>query len=353
VGPGWRFLEDQGDDPRLRWATVSGLPRTPLERRIRRPALARWRAAAEAVRIACAGGPGPASGAAGGAASKAAGGAASEAAGGTVLVSHLPLMAAATNSLRRVRCPGVPHVAFAFNFTDLPRGARREFLVRALRGIDEFVVFSRFERDLYAERLDLPRERIRFLPWAMEPPRPGPVSPLPESVAGGGYLAAIGGEGRDYALLARVMTNRPQLRLAIVARTYSVAGIDFPPNVTVFTDLPLDQTWRLAADSLGLVIPLRSETTACGHITMVGAQHLGLPLVVTRSRGVADYVADGVTAQVVPAGDGAALGTAIDRLAEGRPAVRAMAAQAQAQAASENALPAWVAYFSDLADRFG
>ena len=311
---------------------ISGRARNALERRIRRPALARWRAAAEAV------------------------GTARQAAAGSeapVLVSHLPLMATATETLRRIRCPKVPHIAFAFNFTDLPRGLRRRFLERSLRGIDEFVVFSRFEQDLYVRELGLPPERIRFLPWAMDPPAPGPHSPLPEAFTSGGYLCAIGGEGRDYALLARVMATRPDLRMAVVARPYSIEGIDFPSNMMVFTNLPSDQTWRIAEDSGGLVIPLRSATTACGHITMVGAQLLGLPLVVTESRGVADYVEDGVTAQVIPARDATALGTALDRLSAGDAEVGTMAAAARTRARQQNDLANWVGYFSDLADRLG
>ena len=50
MGPDWRFLEPLSTDPAITWSTHSGLPRTPLERRIRRPALARYRAAFEAAR---------------------------------------------------------------------------------------------------------------------------------------------------------------------------------------------------------------------------------------------------------------------------------------------------------------
>lgn len=328
AGSDWRFLAPVCDDPGLSWDVVLGQPRNRLERAIRRPHLGRWRAAAEAAR------------------------AARSTANSAMLVSHLPMMAVATNVMRRVFCPGVPHIAFAFNFTDLPQGKRRAFLTRALAGIDEFVVFSRFERGLYAETLGLPEARIRFLPWAMEAPIPGPESPLPPDLRARGYLSAIGGEGRDYALLAEVMRARPDQRMVIVARPYSLSGIRFPENVTVFTNLPGPVTWRIAADARALAIPLKTETTACGHITMVGAQLLGLPLIVTRSQGVADYVTPDQTAQIVPAGDAAALGAALDRVLEDPADLQRMAAAAKAKAQVENALSTWVAYFSDLATRF-
>jgi glycosyltransferase involved in cell wall biosynthesis len=260
-------------------------------------------------------------------------------------------MAAATNLMRRSLCPSVPQVAFAFNFTDLPQGGRRVYMTRALAGIDDFVVFSRFEQPLYADIFGIPEDRIHFLPWAMEAPVPGPENPLPEALRRAGYLSAIGGEGRDYALLAEVMRKRPQMRMVVVARPYSIAGIDFPENVTVFTNLPVPTTWRIAADSNGLTIPLKTDTTACGHITMVGAQLLGLPLIVTRSRGVADYVTEAI-AQMVPARDSAALGAALDRVLQDPAGVARMAEAAQARATTENALATWVDYFRRLALRF-
>ncbi len=264
-----------------------------------------------------------------------------------ILVSHLPAMAAATNLLRRTICPNTRQIAFAFNFTDLPQGWRRAWFEYALRGIDEFVVFSRFEQPLYAAHFGIPEEHIRFLPWAMDRPEPGPNSPVQGLLAPGSYLCAIGGEGRDYALLAEVMRRMPEVPLVIVARPYSIAGLNFPPNVRVFTNLPAPETWRIAVDSRGLVIPLKTDTTACGHITLVGAQLLGVPLVITRSRGVEDYVTEGETARLVMAGDADSLYDALGWLHHQPEAARAMAQRACNLAEERSRLEIWVRYFAD------
>jgi glycosyltransferase involved in cell wall biosynthesis len=208
------------------------------------------------------------------------------------------------------------------------------------------VVFSRFEKELYAGYFGIDPERIRFLPWAMDPPVPGPENPV-----SGDYVCAVGGEARDYALLARAMARLPEIRAVIVARPSSLAGIDLPGNVTAFTNLPAPQTWRIAADSLGMVVPLRTDRTACGHITMVGAQLLGLPLVITRSAGIADYAREGENAVLVPAGDEDALAAAVSRLAGDRAAMRELGRRARGIAARENALAGWVEYFRDLPAR--
>ena len=338
IPPGWRFIEPQWSRAGTSWDFVHGVPQNALERLVRRPNLARYRAARQAARLARG---------------------AQAAQERPVLVSHLPRMAAATNAARAVSCPDVPHMAFAFNFTDLPAGADLGRLRRLLKTVDAFAVFSRMELALYPPLLDLDPERFHFVPWAMDPPEAGPQNPMaaplsPQAEAAAPpYLCAVGGEARDYPLLAQAMAALPHLRMAVVARPHSIAGISFSDNVTVFTNLPAPQTWALVQGSLGLVVPLRSAETACGHITIVGAQLLGVPLAVTASSGVADYVDSDDIALRLPAGDLGALRAALETLAEDRAAARARAGAAQALAAERSAPAAWVRFFEDRLDALG
>lgn len=312
--PDWRFLADASDDPTLVWRTHSGLPRNALERLIRRPSLSRWRAALEAALEARRGSD-------------------------VLLVSHLPLMAAATNLFRRLLCPRVRHIAFAFNFTDLPTGWRRRFLAWAFRGIDEFVVFSRFERERYAAWFGIPIDKLHFIPWVMDAPIPGPDNPAREFRP---YLCSVGGEGRDYPLLIEAMRNLPHVRLVIVARPHSLAGVALPKNVMLLTNRPVAETWAIAAGSEGMVLPLRTDTTACGHITLVGAQLLGLPLAITRSRGVDNYVRDGETALLMEPGDKTDVIRAITTLVDDKAGASSRASAARRQA-KDRTIALWLA----------
>ncbi|MEM8753185.1 MAG: hypothetical protein AAGF90_09435, partial [Pseudomonadota bacterium] len=253
LGPEWRFLEPETNDPRLRFDFVRGLPANAMERAVRRPNLARWRAALEAARAARA--------------------------EGSVLVSHLPRMSAAANLARRAFAPRARHLAFSFNFTDPPVGRAVGYYRRALGSVDRFVVYSRYEKGFYADLLGLQEDRIDFLPWAMETPVYDEAASRPVE---GDYLCAVGGEARDYAMLFEAMRALPDLPMVVIARPYSVAGLTAPANVTVMTNVPPPITWRIARDALAMAIPLRSSETACGHVTIVGAQRLGLPLAVTR-----------------------------------------------------------------------
>jgi hypothetical protein len=314
----WRFLEPLSQNPDISWDFHYGRARNSLERAVPRPALGRYRAAFSAA-MAARRDP------------------------NAVLVSHLPRMSAATNIFRKRLSPASKQIAFAFNFTDLPQGADHARLARGLQGIDEFIVFSNWEISVYSELFGIPSTKFRYLPWAMEPPVAGPDNPV-----SGQYLCAIGGEGRDYALLARAMAKLPDINMVIVARPHSIAGLEFSDNVRVFTNLPAPQTWCIASDSLGLVVPLKTDTTACGHVTLVGAQLLGIPLLITRSRGVEDYVEDGRTAALVQAQDPEALIAAIQDMVKTPARAREIAQQAQQKARVQNSLAGWLAYFEKV-----
>ncbi len=319
----WRFLEPYNTSPELTWDMHYGRPRNMLERRITRPALGRYRACLSAVRAA-------------------------RQRKSAVLVSHLPNVTLATAAMARVIAPNCPHIAFAFNYTHLPTGRRLDLSRRHFKAVQEFTVFSRYEVRLYAELFDLPPERFTFLPWAMEVPEVAADQPRPFERP---YLCAIGGEGRDYRVLADAMRMAPELRLAIVARPASVEGISFPDNVKIFTNLPAPVTWAIAKQSCGMAIALRSDHTPNGHVTMVGAQRLGVPLVVTRSVGVADYV-DGQTALMVQPQEAADMAQALRETADDPVGAQVRAARARANAERECDPRVWLRYFVDLDARF-
>lgn len=320
MDPEWQFLRPKMPDPAYTWETHTTRAQAGLPGGVR---MRRIQACLHAVRTA-------------------------QRSESPILISHLPNMAALTNLARKIFAQRVPQIAFAFNFTDLPSGIRRAAYTRALRGIDEMVVFSSHEQSLYAEHLGIPSDRIRFLKWAMDAPKPGPRSP---EVPDGPYVCAIGGEARDYALLAHAMRALPRHHAVIVARPYSVTGIDFPDNVQVHLNLPPETTWRLAVDSLGMVLPLRSRETMCGHITFVAAQLLGIPMVVTDTLGLQDYIAPETVFRTVPAKDLEALSSAIQDLYTQRDAAVCIATAGRTHARTENKLDHWVAYLQDAVER--
>lgn len=322
MGPDWSFLGSRMRDPDIAWQTVSsksyqGSDRSRRFRMCRDGALA----AKDAIKV----GEKP------------------------LLISHLPNVAGLTNVARRVYCPKVPQLAFAFNFTTLPKGIRKAGFQRTLHGIDEFVVFSRYEKELYSENFGIAPERLHFLKWAMDAPKAD--EPTSESGKGAPYICAIGGEARDYDLFAKAMKALPHRKAKVVARPYSISGIDFPENVEVATNLSPGETWRIATDSLGMALPLLSSTTTCGHITFVAAQLLGIPLVATECLGLSDYISPSRVFRTVPSGNLDALVEATDSLFDEQDAAQEKAQAVQEIANVEHNPDTWVTYMRDLLAR--
>jgi glycosyltransferase involved in cell wall biosynthesis len=135
-----------------------------------------------------------------------------------------------------------------------------------------------------------------------------------EAFVGGEYIAAIGGEGRDYATLFEAARGMPDCRFVVVAREHNLLNLHIPRNVTCFTNLPLLDTMNVLQNARIAVIPLLTNRTPCGHVTMVAGMHLGKAQVVSYSEGVVNYIEDGETGLYARAGDAADLKRQMSRL---------------------------------------
>jgi glycosyltransferase involved in cell wall biosynthesis len=273
---------------RIEWHRFAGVPKNALERSIRRPRLSRYRAALGCTIQA--------------------------AARGDILISHLPLMSAALEATRLLGFRLPPHLAFAFNFTELPSGRRRRYLQRRFAKIDQFCVYSAYETGLYSTFFELPPSRFKATLWTQPPPqirsRSIAGSPRPRPL-----VAAIGTEGRDFATMLAASRKLRSIDFLIVARSPELLA-DLPTNVEVKFGLPFDEVWDQARRAHAVLVPLLEESTCCGHITIVSAQQLGIPLIITRSHASREYIEGCEATSVVQPGDVEALACAIEQVVE-------------------------------------
>jgi len=241
------------------WSDFSGLPANSLERRVTKPRLSRIRAAFQGVAQSA----------------------------GHPIISHLPGMTTAVVEAQAILRNRSPHLAFSFNFTDLPVGFNRLRMTKAFARVVRFCVYSAFERKLYSDYFKIPPERFVQCLWAQRTPV---VSSVPATDIKR-YVCAIGGEGRDYATLIEAARKLPDLQFILVVRPHSIQ-CDVPSNVEVRCNVESSIAWRLAVDSILMVLPLRSEVTCCGQITLVSAEQLGIPIVTSTSHATSEYTED-------------------------------------------------------------
>jgi glycosyltransferase involved in cell wall biosynthesis len=286
--PNWRWVSPALAAEPADWTFFSNVPQNALERAIRRPRLSRYRACL-----------GLAAGARTGRFD--------------LIVTHHPLVTCWTELFCRGR-RSCPHFAFAFNFTRLPAGLRRAVMRRAFSTVDRFIVFSNFERALYADYFQLPLDRFEMVHWGVREPEGlltgGPNSSSSNSPA----ICAVGSQARDYGTLLEAMRRLPHIPLTLVATAANLRGLAVPPNVTLRLDIPRREAEAVIRQSRFMVLPLLHSGVPCGHVTMVTAMFSSRAILATESSGISDYLISGQNGRTVPAGDAAALAAAIEQL---------------------------------------
>jgi len=262
--PDWNFIEDHYYGDPVTWRYYSANPRNVIERLVKRPKIGRYRACASASL--------------------------SLKTESDVVISHLPRTTYWQSVFMKKLGKQNRHLAFSFNFTDLPDAKLRAKMTRGFCSIDKFVVYSEYERKLYSDFFSIPDEKIDMLHWAADEPLcdDSIIAQLPNN-----YYCSVGGEGRDYRTLIKAFAKMPSLQLVIVTRPQAIEGISLPSNVHLYCNLPSSQYWSVVAHSKALLLPLRDEDTPCGHITLVGAMRLGKPIISSFSQGTSDYFKPG------------------------------------------------------------
>jgi glycosyltransferase involved in cell wall biosynthesis len=180
----------------------------------------------------------------------------------------------------------IKHIAFAFNFPELPRGLKRRWMISAFQNISQFITYSTLEKQLYHDYFGIPLDRIQVRFWAVGVPKVEPETSLEVR----DYICAVGGNGRDYRTLMAAMKQLPDIPLVIVVRPDNLKGLFIPPNVKVLVNISKGNAMNIIAHSRFMVLPLKGSQIPCGHVTLVAAMHLGKGFIITNSEGVSDYV---------------------------------------------------------------
>ena len=190
------------------------------------------------------------------------------------------------------------------------RGGLRATAYRWLyRAVDGVIVFSSNQRTTLIDLLDLAPDRVHVVPFGIDLDE---VAAIPTCL--GGRVVAAGRDlGRDWPTLVEAVQGT-DWGLDLITRPHQVAALDLPPNVDFHGAVGrAEYLGRLAAASV-VVIPTFVREYPTGQTVLLEAMALGKACVVTDTPAMREYVADGVTALLVPPGDPEALRRAVDRL---------------------------------------
>lgn len=219
-----------------------------------------------------------------------------------VLITHNPRQSFWCSVFLFLSRTSVKHIAYAFNFYDLPMGTKRKLQTLVYKNVNYFVVHSHVEKDLYSKHFRIPSNRIDVQLWWMEKPEFSPSEPLEKS----DYICAIGGNARDYESLLEAMRRLPDIKLVVVARPKNFENLELPSNVDVLFNIEMPEAMNILNYSRFMVLPLTSSEERCGHVTLVAAMQLGKAFLATDAIGIQDYVRpgyNGITCQAASPSD--------------------------------------------------
>jgi glycosyltransferase involved in cell wall biosynthesis len=214
----------------------------------------------------------------------------------------------------RVLRSNVPLISFSFHYSILPSGIRLTLAKWAFRRVARFIVHSEPERARYANYFGLPIQLFDLVRWGVEPASVEAGEGPP--VIPGPYICAVGKDGRDYQTLIEAMQGLPNLNLVVVAQPHNLKSISVPDNVRILVNIPLQDAMNIMKYCQFMALPLETNETSCGHITIVSAMFCGKAIVATRSIGIADYFPENYAAPTVPAGDVEGWRTALAAVAQ-------------------------------------
>jgi glycosyltransferase involved in cell wall biosynthesis len=219
--------------------------------------------------------------------------------------------------LLRLRGMQPRHIMVAHNILS----ARKVPIVRAMGVMDRFdriIVFSSEAVGGIVNTYGVRPERISFTMDAIDETF---WQPDPQAQVEPDYVLSVGRARRDYGTLLAAIEGLP-LRLRVQAGSQWYVGYEsqagngrLPDNVEIGDYLSYRDLRALYDRAAFVVIPLEAGAHhSAGTVSIKEAMAMGKAVIVASDGGVDDYVRQGETGQLVPAGDPLALHQAIAQM---------------------------------------
>ncbi len=240
---------------------------------------------------------------------------------------------------------GKPHVATEILLDKVRAGSRVWGIKRALRRFAfrqtaKIIVFSEGERALYSRELQLPLERVHFVPFHTNIQQPRFTAP-------GSYGFAAGRSLRDYKTFFAAVA-KVNFAFVVVADRASVANLRKPDNVELYCDVPRARYLELLEGARFAVVPLEAEYRSTGQVVVLEAASLGKPVIASDVMGVRDYISHRVDGLLVAPGNPEALRSAIQSLIGDDALGQKLARSAMRRVARDHSFPTFAAECLDV-----
>jgi len=212
----------------------------------------------------------------------------------------------------------------------------RGLYVNAFRRVDTILAYSVAEAEHLTAWLGGDSQpRVRFVPFGVDVNYFAPDGRSEPSLD----AVSVGADPhRDFGLLLQVAARRPEWRIGIVATAERALTLGtLPPNVSLESDVPFPEIRERLARARLVVLPVRDNSYSGATTVLLQAMAMGKPVVVSRTRAIADGygLVDGENCVLVPPGDAAGFERSIEALLADEGRAAAIGARARETAKRE------------------
>jgi glycosyltransferase involved in cell wall biosynthesis len=165
----------------------------------------------------------------------------------------------------------------------------------ALRGADRIAYCATSVRDILTRRFGLGDRKLTFMPFSVDM-----EFFRPQGGGGGRAIVSVGSNDRDYEVLIEAAR---ELGAPLCITTSKRPKEWVRPGVEVLQGIDYLQLRAMYARSALVAVPLVNVPGPSGVIAVLEAMAMAKAVVVTRSRGLEDYIVDGQNALYARAGD--------------------------------------------------
>lgn len=149
--------------------------------------------------------------------------------------------------------------------------------------VDNIIVFSKNECEYYSKLFNIKMEKFKFVNLSIDEIK---VKTKYEEY---NYVLSVGRSNRDYDFLIEAMKDE-KYNVKIVCDKLLEQDYN---NIKIYNDVNGDKYYAMLKNADCVVIPLKDKNISSGQLVILQAMQMRIPIIVTETRGVRDYIKDG------------------------------------------------------------
>lgn len=174
---------------------------------------------------------------------------------------------------------------------------RKQLVNKTLQNVNSVMVYSSKEIDYYSTIFPSYKDKFKFVHYGLDYDNQRTYQgTLPDK-----YIFSGGGSNRDYETLVKAVdVSNISLPCVIATQPWRVPAHGL--NVQVLSDVVVENFGDVLGKSEVLVLSLKDVELSAGHMVMLQAMSLGVPIIVNDIPSVRDYVDESLVS-FYPSGD--------------------------------------------------